>query len=319
MKNPISQAFLDRLIDYAGLFPPACLSLNQAIKEYEKYINSDDYWMLGPFIIPVTKLAELQAYQNLFFNRKPLSLSVVGRKSESIHNCLLQLKEDLEQIRSYVRESHHWYRIEAFEIPLPPVVPTQGLLEDISMGASTLGMKVFCEVSLQKDENWQKKLSHSLDSIAAFNSLHKGKIGVKLRTGGIRAEMFPSPYEVAFVLASCRDRKLPLKFTAGLHHPIRMYREEVKTKMHGFLNIFLAGMLAYQFNLEETRIDEVLSDENADHFKIFADGLAWKNLRITTQEIEALRRQFLCSFGSCSFVEPRDEFFELSIQREGIK
>ena len=75
-------------------------------------------------------------------------------------------------------------------------------------------------------------------------------IGVKLRTGGIKAEMFPSPEQVAFVIAACRGRNLPLKFTAGLHHPVRMYRDEVETKMYGFLNIFLAGMLALFQNLD---------------------------------------------------------------------
>jgi hypothetical protein len=288
-------------------------------KNYENYINSGDDWMLGPFIISVAKLSELRTYQELFINKKPLNLSVVGRKSESVHDCVVQLREDLKHIRSYVRQSHHWSGVEAFEIPLPPVVPTQELLEEISMGASQLGIKVFCEVALLNDNNWKKQLCQSLDSIAAFNSLHKCNIGVKLRTGGIKAEMFPPPHKVAFVLASCRERKLPLKFTAGLHHPIRMYREEVNAKMHGFLNIFLAGMFAYHLNLEDSKIEEIISDENADHFTIAADGFAWKNLSITSQKIEELRKHFLCSFGSCSFVEPRDEFFELSIQQEVIK
>ena len=63
--------------------------------------------------------------------------------------------------------------------------------------------------------------------------------------------MFPSPEQVAFVMAACRDRNLPLKFTAGLHHPVRMYRDEVQTKMYGFLNIFVAGMLAHTQNLDQ--------------------------------------------------------------------
>ena len=85
--------------------------------------------------------------------------------------------------------------------------------------------------------------------------------------------MFPSPEQVAFVMASCRDRNLPLKFTAGLHHPIRMYRDEVETKMYGFLNIFLAGMLAYTQNLDLKRIEEILSDENSKSFSFGEDQL----------------------------------------------
>ena len=134
------------------------------------------------------------------------------------------------------------------EIPLPPVVPTQILLEEISTGAEKLGMKVFCEVSLLNNDEWKEHVSNTLDSIAEFNSVHTNQLGVKLRTGGIKAEMIPSTEKVAFAISACRDRQLPIKFTAGLHHPIRMYRKEVKTKMHGFLNVFLAGMLAYHQN-----------------------------------------------------------------------
>ena len=52
MKTSLS-VFQDRLIDYAGLFPPANLSLEAAINNYRNYINSDDSWMLGPFVLPV--------------------------------------------------------------------------------------------------------------------------------------------------------------------------------------------------------------------------------------------------------------------------
>ena len=47
MKTSLS-VFQDHLIDYAGLFPPANLSLDAAIENYAQYINSEDSWMLGP-------------------------------------------------------------------------------------------------------------------------------------------------------------------------------------------------------------------------------------------------------------------------------
>ena len=45
--------FLTKLIDYAGLFPPAKLELEPALKNYSKYIQCDDNWMMSQFIIPV--------------------------------------------------------------------------------------------------------------------------------------------------------------------------------------------------------------------------------------------------------------------------
>jgi hypothetical protein len=43
---------LTGLIDYAGLFPPAKLSLDQAIRNYAAYRQCPERWMLGKFVIP---------------------------------------------------------------------------------------------------------------------------------------------------------------------------------------------------------------------------------------------------------------------------
>ena len=99
------------------------------------------------------------------------------------------------------------------EIPLPPNVPSLDLLAEIANGAKKFDVHAFCEVLLIGD--WKKHVSNTLDAIAAHNSSNQSWIGVKLRTGGIKAEMFPSPEQVAFVIAACRERNLPLKFTAG--------------------------------------------------------------------------------------------------------
>src|SRR5262249_54512590 len=63
----------------------------------------------------------------------------------------------------------------------------------------------------------------------------------KLRCGGLEASTFPSVEQVSAAIAACRDASVPLKFTAGLHHPIRHFSGEVQTKMHGFINVFVAG------------------------------------------------------------------------------
>ena len=49
---PARRAFLDGLIDYAGLFPPAELALEPALDLYGRYRTAPDAWMLGRFLIP---------------------------------------------------------------------------------------------------------------------------------------------------------------------------------------------------------------------------------------------------------------------------
>ena len=42
---------MNGLIDYAGLFPPAKLPLDEAINEYISHFSGQEKWMLGRFIL----------------------------------------------------------------------------------------------------------------------------------------------------------------------------------------------------------------------------------------------------------------------------
>ena len=48
------RAVLTRLIDYAGLFPPAALAWPEAAKNYSLYLNSPESWMLNRIVLPAT-------------------------------------------------------------------------------------------------------------------------------------------------------------------------------------------------------------------------------------------------------------------------
>ena len=56
--NASLRALLSGVVDYAGLFPPAGLPLDQAIRNYARYRQGSDAWMLGRFVIPAARLAE---------------------------------------------------------------------------------------------------------------------------------------------------------------------------------------------------------------------------------------------------------------------
>jgi hypothetical protein len=136
--------------------------------------------------------------------------------------------------------------------------------------------------------------------------------GFKLRTGGLEASAFPTPEQVAAVLSTCADLELPLKFTAGLHHPLWHFDNDLQTPVHGFLNVFLAAV--YVFAHEFKGKDDVLGlieAESLDHLKFREDHLNWGVLDVTVATIEKARRDFVLSFGSCSFDEPRQELHAL--------
>ena len=55
------QTLLAGLIDYAGLFPPASLSMEQALANYARYREGEHAWMLGRFVVPAARAAEVPA------------------------------------------------------------------------------------------------------------------------------------------------------------------------------------------------------------------------------------------------------------------
>src|SRR6478735_8180689 len=101
MKTTSLSVFQDHLIDYAGLFPPSNLSLDSAIQNYANYKNSGDSWMLGPFVLPVSQLKQLELHLHLFSNERPLTLSIVGGKSSSESGCNIQFQDDINQLSTF--------------------------------------------------------------------------------------------------------------------------------------------------------------------------------------------------------------------------
>ena len=75
------RALLSQAIDYAGLFPPADLPLDQALQNQAAYVRSPDRWMLGAFILPVAKFADARAQLAQFDSQHPLEISVLGPKT----------------------------------------------------------------------------------------------------------------------------------------------------------------------------------------------------------------------------------------------
>ena len=71
--------FLDKLIDYAGLFPPAKLDIKPSLKNYAEYIQSTDKWMMSKFIIPVSRLDEISTDSMKKYSENfPLNLSLIS-------------------------------------------------------------------------------------------------------------------------------------------------------------------------------------------------------------------------------------------------
>ncbi|MFV8829904.1 hypothetical protein [Alkalihalobacterium sp. APHAB7] len=312
-QNSSTLQFFSNLIDYAGLFPPAQLPLEQAIHNYASYQKDEDAWMLGHFIIPASRLEELDPYMSLFSKKNPLPVSAIGQKTVDSEQCLERLAFDLEKIQSFHKKHGEVAQVKVLELPIPPVVPNRQLLQKISSFIEKYSLQLFCEVTVPLDEQWYQKMLLTLNEIAIHNNKDGIRMGLKLRTGGVTADAFPTPQQVATVLHACAERDISQKFTAGLHHPIRMYRDEVNTSMHGFLNIFTAGMLARTNTCSVEALAEVIADEDPSHFTLTEEGVSWKGHLVNVPDINYVRQYALCSYGSCSFDEPLEDLRKLNM------
>ncbi|WP_409271425.1 hypothetical protein V1499_18295 [Neobacillus sp. SCS-31] len=309
------ESFMRGLIDYAGLFPPARLPLEEALDNFVSYRQSADSWMLGKFILPFDSLEELV---ELFPNLPPgtyLPLSLTRRNCGQLYDFYERFCKELQIIEDFNWKHGHLAEIIMFEIPLPQGIPNKNELLLLASLGQAANIKLFLEIMVSDQENWEQQLIQTLDVFAQTNSLVSSALGVKFRTGGLEAKMFPSPEKLSAFLYHCAERRLQIKFTAGLHHPVRMFRHEVGTKMHGFVNVFTAGLFAYAHQLNKEALTELLKDESPENFCFQPEQLSWKNNQITVQDIRRSRKH-LFSYGSCSFDEPRDELRELHILKE---
>ncbi|NUQ50561.1 MAG: hypothetical protein HUU27_11690, partial [Phycisphaerae bacterium] len=131
--------------------------------------------------------------------------------------------------------------------------------------------------------------------------------GMKLRCGGQTADAFPSAEQVAGVIHACQAAAVPLKFTAGLHHPLRHIDAGLQAPVHGFINVLMAGVLAYALHLEPADLQAVVEEQDARQFHFHDEGASWNDAFATASEIAIARRDRVVSFGSCSFDEPRED------------
>src|SRR3974390_3223737 len=98
-----ARAFLEGIIDYAGLFPPADLPLDQALANYLRYRREPESWMLGRFICPAGRLKELTIFQDEIAAAGPLRLAVLGRGGKDESEFLANLRLDMSEIQGLAR------------------------------------------------------------------------------------------------------------------------------------------------------------------------------------------------------------------------
>ena len=244
MQNPATAhavaALLRNVIDYAGLFPPASLTMSAALANYARYSRSESSWILGRFIIPVARLGEFEkalAEEYAQVPARPPAAASAETKSVWALSLLpgADISADLVRIREFndrFAASHSGITVSAQSLEVKVASP-----EDIDRFSTIIprDFETYFEIPSPGNER---------ECIAAVARSNRR---AKIRTGGETADKFPAPENLIEFMRLCAEASVPFKATAGLHHPLRSthpftYRPGSPSGvMHGFLNVFLAA------------------------------------------------------------------------------
>ncbi len=319
--------FMQGLLDYAGLFPPATLSLENSLKNFAEYNHHNQKDWLGKFILPINKIDDtilLLNNQNIFSTLKnKAQLSIILSNSKTLSEYKNCAQNDLLSIKKLINQFGNTIDLQSFEI-LPP--------NDIFNSENTNLLKNFLNYSTEvlfefknKTDFYcelplSEKLNDYLTEIKKHNeNINLLKISVKLRTGGVTPQQIPCPKDIAEAILLCAKHKIPLKATAGLHVPVPNENLQVGAILHGFLNIFSCMLLCYDqilsykniINIEEMK--KIISSYSYKDFKFSETGLQigeTKDRFISNQNMTDLRKSYIKSFGTCSFLEPIEHLHE---------
>jgi len=265
---------LRELVDDAAVFPPGSAPIADAVTAHRGYRESWYSRMVGPLLVPAADLAQVGRHAA---GGGPLAVGLVGPAPEIV--------KALDAVPGDVEISHLESPVaKRGEDPVPGVRAFVTLVEERTG---------YAEIPL----TWG--LLAALDEIVSARTAG-ARVAPKFRTGGLAAELFPTPVELAAVICACRDRDLPFKLTAGLHHAARYTDPETGFTHHGFLNV-LAGTLAAADGAEEVEVAELLAA---------ADPVA---LTYTVEPQLSRERPLWVAFGSCSVEEPLHDLRNLGL------
>ncbi len=315
------RALMSRALDYAGLFPPAKLPLNEAVREFDEIRKDEHEWLLVRFVLPAARAGDFAQEARLQLataseSHNPWHLTALLRSAESIGEALELIRVECQLLRGLLDSHADAVVLDSFETPLPDEVINshdQELVRSFFLQAA----KIFDEFQLKVPVFWEVNLNKSFEHIAraAYHlNLHEaGRACLKFRTGGLTASAIVSPEKLAHAFHLTAQHRVPFKLTAGLHLALRHYDAAVGSEVFGFLNVFSAAVLAWTAHLSETEIQLLLEEKSLQDLRFDGAGLAWKNHKASIAEIRQVRASGLRSFGSCSFREPVEDLKQLKL------
>jgi hypothetical protein len=269
-------------VDDASLLPPGLIGFPEALEAHTKHREAWYAGLVGALLVP-SSLVDLDV--------SPRGLAV-GVVNDAALSALPTVVAKLRAGGAAVGQ------VEA-AVARRGEDPQPGLVALRTLAAEEPDLDVYAEIPL----SWG--LLAGLDTVAAQRA--EGlRIAPKFRVGGLAAELFPTPVELAAVICACRDRGLPFKLAAGLRHALRHTDPETGFTHHGFLNVLVASAVA----VEGAEVAEVAEALAVTHPVPLVEPA-----RVRRDE----SRPLWIGFGSTNVLEPLTELIRLGLINGGYE
>jgi hypothetical protein len=260
-----------RLFDDAALFPPGNAPMAAAVPAHRRALGGPHGELLGPFVLPAKRLGEVDL-------DGPLAIALIAAPAE-LPAAVRQIQENPSM------------RLAAVETPVAADA------DQTHFAVRTLAATLAPEVTRAVELPRTSARDDVLDLLAGTGCR------AKLRTGGLRADLFPPPAELAATIRACVGRDIPFKCTAGLHHAIRHTDPATGFDHHGFLNVLLAASDPGSAEAQLGRTDGAA---------MAAELRAWSPADV------ARARSIFTSFGTCDVADPVHDLTRLGLLPERI-
>lgn len=251
------RALFVRLFDDAAMFPPGNASAADAIAEHLRDRSAAYADLVGPLLVHVDRWGEFAAAHR-HVGSPHIDVVIIGSATAEPADS------------SGLRVVGH----------------------EVSGQLSSLGTTSDRPVAVELASD--ARLDEDLAALARMRRAG-APLRAKFRTGGTSAESFPAASQVATFVCSAVDHGVPVKFTAGLHLPVRHTDATTGFEHHGFLNLATAIWAALQ-GAGSSEVTMVLDERRAE--PLVSQVAAW-----TPDEIAAVRSTFT-SIGCCGVTDP---------------
>ncbi|MDS1270973.1 hypothetical protein RIF23_11755 [Lipingzhangella sp. LS1_29] len=276
-QDPAS-VLLAGLVDDAGLFPPTQLPLAQAVERHRRDQQRNHPMHTHRFLCPSSRWDDLRG---LLTERDRFDVGVILDDDQA--GSLAAVPEPAAG--DPLRVAHLEMRVEPADV---------GRAARYLRGTGS-GHRHPVFLELHRTRGWQR-------SVAQLHGAHP--LGLKIRCGGPRAELFPTPEELTEFIELAVANQVPMKATAGLHHAVRHTDPTTGFTHYGYLNL-VGACAAAVAGAERDTVLAILTE--TDPPSLVA------RLHSTDPHTARRSRAILRSYGSCDTAQPIHEAAELAL------